>query len=53
MVAEKAYLKIIDQSANLFVIQQKTGNGDEGHAVVGNSFQQVQLGKNLRLQQQP
>jgi hypothetical protein len=38
MVAEKAYLKIVNKSAYLSVIKQQTGNGDERDAVIRNSF---------------
>ena len=51
VVAEKAYLEIIHQPANLAFIEQQTGNSHQGDAVVRNAFRQIELRKNLRLQQ--
>ena len=51
VVAEKAYLKLIYQPANLSFIEEQAWDSHERDAVVRNSLRQIELWQNLRLQQ--
>ena len=50
VIAEIANLKVLDQPPDLLFVQQQTGNGDQGDAVVGDSLREVELGQDLRRQ---
>ena len=51
VITQESYFQVLHQAADLFLVEQQTGNGHQRSAIVGNTRGKIELGQNLRLQQ--